>query len=413
MQGYASRTHGADGIHDRLSATALALDDGTCALALVTCDLIGLPREAIAAARRAVAEYGIDPQAVMFNCSHTHGGPTTGRRSYVKREDSYMAGLVGSLADAVNQAFGNLRDSKLSLANGAARIGVNRRALLEGRMVLGENPEGPIDPDLPVLRVATRRGRTLALLFSHACHCTTLGGDNYKITADYVGYARQGIESALSKGALSSYVSGASGNINPSPRGTFELAREHGSTLAAESLRVARRAKRIPSPELCHASVRVNLPLTPPPPVDELEADLVELESELRRLEGLGTPAEGIRAHVQWRHEMMGRVQKDAVRKNLSVEVQALGIGPLGIVGLPGEVFVEIGQAVKERSPFGITILSGYTNGNIGYIPTATAFEEGGYEPTSYVYTLQQEFDPKVEKVATSGALRALNRCRN
>jgi hypothetical protein len=67
-----------------------------------------------------------------------------------------------------------------------------------------------------------------------------------------------------------------------------------------------------------------------------------------------------------------------------TTEVQALAVGDdLAIVGLPGEVFVELGLAVRERSPFRHTLVLGLANEAIGYVPTRRAFDEGGYEPTS------------------------------
>ncbi|MDQ3699617.1 MAG: hypothetical protein M3442_01710, partial [Chloroflexota bacterium] len=67
-----------------------------------------------------------------------------------------------------------------------------------------------------------------------------------------------------------------------------------------------------------------------------------------------------------------------------TTEVQALAIGDdLAVVGLPGEVFAELGLALRERSPFRHTLVLGLANEAIGYVPTRRAYQEGGYEPTS------------------------------
>jgi len=58
-------------------------------------------------------------------------------------------------------------------------------------------------------------------------------------------------------------------------------------------------------------------------------------------------------------------------------------VGDLALVGLPGEIFVELGLAIKERSPFRLPILCELCNDSIGYVPTAKAYTEGGYEATS------------------------------
>jgi neutral ceramidase len=70
--------------------------------------------------------------------------------------------------------------------------------------------------------------------------------------------------------------------------------------------------------------------------------------------------------------------------KPYPVEVQVISLGPdLAWVGLPGEVFVELGLAVKKRSPFPQTFVVELANENIGYIPDRRSYAEGNYEPES------------------------------
>ncbi|MER3406109.1 MAG: hypothetical protein C4289_13895 [Chloroflexota bacterium] len=64
----------------------------------------------------------------------------------------------------------------------------------------------------------------------------------------------------------------------------------------------------------------------------------------------------------------------------IETEVQALRIGDAAVVALPGEIFVELGLAIKAQSPFATTLLAELANDYIGYVPTTRAFHEGGYE---------------------------------
>jgi hypothetical protein len=57
------------------------------------------------------------------------------------------------------------------------------------------------------------------------------------------------------------------------------------------------------------------------------------------------------------------------------------------------ELFSEIATNIRNRSPFPQTFYFGYTNGWFGYLPTAAAFAEGGYEPTTSVLTDSAESD--------------------
>ena len=414
MQGYAVRDRGAEGIHDRLEATAVAMADGDTAAAVLTCDLIGLDFVTVERVRRKTAKLcGMDEKNLMIACSHTHGGPATGRRSYTRRDEGYMAVLEGQLATAVALAFKELRESSAHVGTGTATIGINRRAKREGKTVLGENPEGPIDRDVTALRFDDSEGDVHSLLFNHACHGTTLGGDNYLITADWMGYARRTVEAGLGgRGVLSGFINGAAGDVNPHPRGSFELARMHGRVVGGEVIKTQALAERIESPDLQVSQVEVDLPLLPPPSLDELRTLLRDLESaqEASKREGKASPE--LVARIRWTREMIQRVEAGKVKKRLRAEIQAIRIGTTALVGVPGEVFVEIGLRVKRRSPLSPTFLAGYCNGLVGYISTEKAIEEGGYEPQkSFYYLMEQIFAPEIEEVVVQGALEALELC--
>jgi len=415
MQGYAVRDHGTEGIHDNLKATAVAVENGQRIVALLTCDLIGLDDATVDAVRRRASTLsGIDPQAIMVTCSHTHGGPATGRRSYTTRDEHYMGMLEKQLATAVAMAVKDLRSASALVGTGSVRIGVNRRAARDGDVVLGENPEGPIDPEVLSIRFDDSEQRTLAVVFNYACHGTTLGGDNYLVTADYIGYARSTLERALPEGrALSSFVNGAAGDINPHPSGSFDLARRHGLVLGAEALKASQVAREIDEPSISHCRVRAHLPLSRPPSLRELKADLTELKASLGEGKGKVRASPETVAKILWTEEMIRRSEKDEIKDHTTIEVQALRIGSVGIVGLPGEVFVEIGLEVKRRSPFEATIFAGYSNGLVGYIPTDGAILQGGYEPVrSCYYLMEQQFERGAERAVVSAALQALKNCK-
>jgi hypothetical protein len=70
--------------------------------------------------------------------------------------------------------------------------------------------------------------------------------------------------------------------------------------------------------------------------------------------------------------------------KPTEVEVQVIALGKeLAWVSLPGEIFVELGLAIKQDSPFAHTIIAELANGSIGYIPTRRAYVQGNYEVES------------------------------
>ena len=70
----------------------------------------------------------------------------------------------------------------------------------------------------------------------------------------------------------------------------------------------------------------------------------------------------------------------EEIEAGLRAEIWAMRLGDLGIVSMPGEVLTEIGMQIKQRSPFGHTMVVTLANGYIGYSPTDDGIHAGGYE---------------------------------
>src|SRR5439155_6590730 len=122
-----------------------------------------------------------------------------------------------------------------------------------------------------------------------------------------------------------------------------------------------------------------------PPPEEaasELEAARARLEEVERQAARGDVPeyrVEQPRAMVEWAGDYL-RAPRDRAPQTAPFEVQVVGLGDAAIVGTSGETFVAIGQAIQAASAFADTVVLGYSNGCLGYIPTARAFAEGGYE---------------------------------
>ena len=105
--------------------------------------------------------------------------------------------------------------------------------------------------------------------------------------------------------------------------------------------------------------------------------EIVSDEQRARMEELLAGPPDP--NNVQWMYALeWSRVE--AKPKQWPVQIQALRVGDVGMVGLPGEVFVEIGLEIKRRSPFDHTMVIELANDWVGYIPTDKALQEGSYE---------------------------------
>jgi len=404
MFGFAGRGP-AGGIHDELTATALVLEGpqaqlrsdaqgaGTSRLAIITCDLLFLRSDEVRAVRGAIARLtDVPPDHVVIACSHTHYGPLTepDRDEQGPQVESYLANLVHLLAGAVALARARTVPCQLGFGQGEVRIGINRRErMADGQIILGQNPLGPVDPRVAVLRIDGVGGNPLAAVLNYACHPVSLGSRCTDISADFPGTARRLVEEET--GAMCLFLQGAAGNINPLLMGWdwTHLARL-GLPLGAEAVRVYWGAA--PGTESTNggtaaASSQLNLPPLLPSSIEAGRESVAMLEMERERLNAGGDEGALWWAERRIERALQGlealQVQGDTLVPPVEAELMALRLSDsVGMITAPGEIFTEIGQSIVARSPFPHTLFAGYANGTIEYVPTRAAYAEGGYEVT-------------------------------
>jgi hypothetical protein len=414
----------AEGVDLPLWATVLALRDeatGTGAI-IVDVDVLHLAGPLAGAMRDAVAALtGVPREHVRVSATHTHSGPTVGRTWVNEGADlveTYTASLPGRVAGAAWQAWRSLAPARLAAGTGTSHVGVNRRVRApDGRTVVGRNPEGFFDPSVRVLRLDLAEGpgagRPLAAVLHYATHPTIMAYENRLITPDYPGVARRTVEAVT--GATCLFLQGCAGNAGPAEgftagrTGDTAVYHRAGKILGAEAARVFLTLdthpyeavfqevlesgaplglyRHEPGPEpdgtLRVATSTATLPVRPFPGREEGEARANEARDVLAGLRAAGASEDAIR-DATWRAKRLsqqaGHSRLTDGRPEVQVELQAIRIGPAALLGAPMEVFGELGAAVAGGSPFSWTAVSGYSNGTTGYLPTAEAFEAGGYE---------------------------------
>lgn len=396
LSGFIARTAPMVGVHDDLYARALVwADDGTPgrAAALVTLDLIDLDAAHVRLIReRAATLSGIPAERIGVTCTHTHGGPVTLLGRWLGAGDpAYLDAMCKTAAGVVAMAARRTEPVVMRWACGEeSTVGKNRRV-----------PGGVIDPDVPVVRFQRRDGTVAALLTGYACHPVTLGPDNLLATGDYPGYAVRTLE-AIYPGAFALFATGCCGQINTGHtardgmrrRGatwrTHGEAERLGRTVAAAAAQAAERAARddtalavgahpiLPVPVQAMRRT-VHLPLLPTAPPAELEALVCQWRTERARLARAGNgPGETgpYRVGEEWAAALRAGRLPDVV----SAEVMVIGLGAVSLVLLPGEMFVELGLAIKAHAAPRAVMTLAYANGTPGYIPHRSAYPEGGYE---------------------------------
>ena len=414
MTGFGGRPSGAIGIHDDIFAKVLVLDDDNHQLVIVTSDLLSLDFDLVKRIRELIkTNVGIPSENVMLNSSHTHSGPATiTLRGLGKRDEDYIDVLVKKIAGATQEAYNKRMDAKLGFGRTQVQIGVNRRQKRDdGNMALGVNPEGPVAPYVDVVRVDNAEGNPIAIFFSHAAHPVVLGGSNVLISADYPGYAMRLVEQVES-GSVAMFGQGCCGNINSNPVGrTFEDARRLGTILGAAVIGETEQIETNSDVVLQSRSRMIDLPLQEPLEKSEAEALVERYQKELSDLKarGEGRPqtymAQGM---LEWAQDML-KLSREPKPYTQAFEIQVMQLGDVAIVALTGEVFVELALEIDARSPYQQTIVLGYTNGCIGYVPNEAAYPHGGYEvSTAYRYYGTLMLKPETDKQIRDAAVELM-----
>ena len=295
-------------------------------------------------------------------------------------------------------------------------IGQNRR-----------HPEWPIDHRLDVLAADTREGRNIATIARYACHPTTMERDNLDISAEWPGEACRVIEQVIGGDATGIYVNGACGNINPTWMWQrFDEVHRVGSIVGARAaalsqelrpLGINHQAHNIRWDELTTKPVTAGVLLEGPlraatrsfeapyrqgPDDAEMEARIAALEREELGLSGEARREVHARL-TRARNERTSLLRIRGRGPTRPEEVQAMRLGDgVYMLALPGEVFVETQEEIRERSGLDRLLVVTYANDYPGYFCRAEAFAQGGYEAGV------SPFAPEADALLTEAALAVL-----
>ena len=404
-------------IESDLTGTVLVLSNQTTKVAIAALDLAVLsPAEGLAMRESMGNAIGVPATNVMLNLSHNHSSPClpgwvpdTDEQTRLKTR--YRDHLNEWLVEAVQEADSGLQPARIGAGWGESDIGIYRRETgPDGRDVLGEVPEHPIDPAVGVVRMDDLDGNPIAVLFSYGCHPVTVGPRSMVASTDFPGPAREVLETCL--GTTAVFLQACGGNINPRPGIGYEVdcrdVKERiGKALGAEALRVAAGIRthlepgdRIPFGNIPNILFR---------PWLHLQGDTCSYLGAVEETIGLeyGTlPSreDAQRVRDQWRAELerrkTGNAQQWEIRvaarfaewsenllaaaiadkPTLDLEAQAIRVNDIVLVGMNMEIFFETGLAIKARSPLKHTLPLGYTNSSISYLPREADYPEGGWQ---------------------------------
>ena len=403
MAGYAARDHQSEGTLHDLWAKALAIEDADGKQAiLITTDLLGFPKALSDQIRDQIeTEFKLSRAQIILSSTHTHSGPVLRDALYdiypldqqqISAIEQYSSKLADQIVALAGKALRSMEPVQIYAQNGVTRFQVNRRNNDASTLNTLTELKGPSDHAVPVFKVVDKLGKLMAVTFGYACHPTVL--DGYSWSGDYPGFAQIELEKSY-PGATALFFMGAGADQNPLPRLTVGLARQYGKELAAAVERVLEEEMLELSPQLSVSYSEIQLPLNPPPSKDELleiTQDSVAYASYQKR----------------WAENMIGKMEKnETFISSYPYPLQVWYMGDQMLVNMGGEVVVEYTNSLKEIFGQDMFVI-GYSNDVMGYIPSVTIIEEGGYEGlvSQQVYGLPNTWKPEIESMIIQEIVR-------
>ncbi|MBS0265622.1 MAG: neutral/alkaline non-lysosomal ceramidase N-terminal domain-containing protein [Planctomycetes bacterium] len=408
----------AEGMIDPLKAKAIVFRSDQTAAALVVCDLIGIATDLKLAIRQQASEKtGIPAANITISATHSHTAPDYMKALYLKLGSAgqeplraaYIDKLIAGPVEALVKAHASAKPVRLSAGSAQQQtpVSFNRRFVMRDGSVRTwmnyENPEvvraaGPIDPEIGLLSIADETGAVQGVVSNFALHLDTVGG--MKWSADYPYFIQQTLRKAVGADVISIFGTGCCGDINHSnPRqkernkadfiGTSlgesihqqlgKLTPLERTTLVAKSRVVQLPLQDATRDEVTH-SIQILDAAKRKDKVEFLDHVLAYKKlmlDELRHTSPFADTAE----HITWglSRSLAG------VGSTIPVDVNVITLGSdVAIVTLPGEVFVELGLAIKQGSPFRTTLVIELANAvETIYIPNRGAYAQGSYEVTN------------------------------
>lgn len=398
---------GSRGVRDPLTATALVLDDGATRVAIVALDLLAIHEATAQAIREAAcATAGLNPDAVLLACSHSHSSPVASTSEQAKAlQKAYVVALVPKVADALIRAAASLEPATMYAGATEANLAVHRRPLgADGKALLKANPDGPVDRTVALLQFRAASGATLATLVNIACHPTTLGPRHKHASAVWPGVMRADVEAQTAAPCL--FLQGATGDLNPvfdwsSPTADLAAMQTLGHRAADAVLAALPALTQTSARPLGAVTTRVPLAIEPEPH-PRTGRPMTYRQALWRRAHIPAFLADRLlNAFYPWDSTLTAGA--DADHPTLPLTAQTLRVGDVAIAAHGAETFQAIGADLRARSPARLTLVAAYANAMIGYLPTAEEHARGGYEVdlAPYLYRLPGRLAPDSAKRAT------------
>ncbi len=395
----------AKGVLDDLEVSAMALELGETRVLLINFDHLGLEQVLSNDFREnASAQTGVPAENIILSATHTHTGPSLDRKSEDPLVKEYITLVRRRIADTAVLALADLTKAKMGFGKGTApNVAFVRRYVMKDGSVKtnpGVNnpdivrPIGATDESVNVIRFDRVDGETVVFV-NFANHPDVVGGE--LISADWPGLLRRDIEKFLPN-TKCIFFNGAQGDVNHvnvHPTGGYlndmfmdfdDVSRgyAHSEYIArvvmGGVLQAFDKVEYVEVNRLLSSQKVINVPSNMPDKKDIPEAH------RINDLHLAGRDAE-----LPYQGMMLTTIVAEAGRmvrlengpEAFDMRLSAVVIGPVAIIGIPGEPFTGIGMGLKATEGFDMVLPCCLTNGSQGYFPMQDSYDEGGYEARS------------------------------
>ncbi|MFC2099026.1 neutral/alkaline non-lysosomal ceramidase N-terminal domain-containing protein [Bacteroidota bacterium] len=432
----------AKGVESDLYANAMCIGDGRNEVLLVSCDVAGISNEMATRICNSI-EQNIDVPAsnIIVCATHTHSGPATSEIEGNDLVNKYCAKLEEGIVEALLQAHENTTRGKLTLAFGELPdYGFQRRFIMSDRTIQTHplkldphivKPEGPDSKDLFTFCAFDKKGNPMGAAINFTCHATVMERDNELISVDYPGKVCDFVNEKLGEGTVSLFLQGPCGNIcqvNPLDDSNKEVGLEWtkvmGKAIGGKAVELMNEESTDGTGPLRAVARNIEIPRRKIDPIlAEWALNYKDVAAEVPELSYYGTefyndievPLYSLSNLFEtpwWANTYTRNVKRQLKNEVTASEItlKVFAQDNWALVSLPGEFFIEWGNAIREKSPFKNTIVVAYANGSNGYFPTQKAFNNGGGYETN-VGTAR--FAPEAGEMVVDAAISMLMEVHN
>lgn len=396
LGGYIAREKPAEGVLDRIMTKIIAIGDAREPVILISIDAQGVSKDFTEEVDALISSFRIKHQANeemitarpklgLIAATHTHSGPSLAPGLYTDVEQKWREYVVSCIRDGVHASVINMQPFRVTIAE--ADLGELNWDRRKGKPAKDQSCHSMVFRD--------SLGNVLGVIVNFASHPTVLGPDNLLVSADYPGVVVRALESHW-PGSVAAFFTGAAGDTNVTrtdPAATAQGRSGHNRTpeymqrvgvRLAETVIVAHTSQApmsLQDSSIGVDDILIRLPLSPMLEENEELLDFSDLQS---------MNAADVFLDLKRVRQQALQIKKG--QEFLQTRVRILRLGPVIMIGIPGEPFSSIGTTIRrlwedlrqEHDTFSFVI--GYANDYVGYLPTDDVLSGEGYEVKTSPY---------------------------